>query len=163
MDPKLILLIPAISMMLGAPKVPDYLQVRAEKAAVITVEVVKGFAFERREPLARVAYVWQGGESGFQENPGGSNDKGAACGPMQVHTPEKFVTGATCSKVRADYRLGVLVGVTLIDRLWTQCGSLAGALTAYSTDGKCHTWVLPIVTRRCKIAGLSGECRLPGA
>lgn len=162
---KLIDLIPAISMMLGAPNVPDYLKTRAESAAKITVDVVEAFPFERREALARVAFVFQGGESGFQANPKGSNDKGAACGAMQVHTPEKFVAGATCAKVRADYRLGVVAGVTIINMLWDRCGSLSGALTAYATDGTtCHKgWVLPLVSKRCKTAGLSSECRMTGA
>jgi hypothetical protein len=160
---KLLLLIPAISLMLGAPTVPGPLRARAEAAAKITVDVAQSFPLERREQLARMAYVFQAAESGFVADPKGSNDQGAACGAMQVHTPYKFVEGATCAKVRADYRLGVLVGMTLMNLLWDKCGSPAAALTAYSTNGQCPgTWVLPVVSRRCKIAGLSSDCRLPG-
>lgn len=161
---KLLLLLPAVSLMLGAPKVPTALELRAKSAAAITVDVAQGFPLERREPLARVAFVFQAAESGFVGNPKGSNDQGAACGPMQVHTPEKFVPGATCAKVRADYKLGVLVGMTLMNQLWDKCGGLAAALTAYATNGQCPgSWTLPLVTRRCKIAGLSSDCRMPGA
>ena len=158
---KLISLLPAISLMLGAPTVPSALRSRAECAAKITVEVAQGFPADRREQLARIAFVFQAGESGFVGNPKGSNDQGAACGPMQVHTPEKWLPGATCAKVRADYKLGVQVGMTLMNMLWDKCGGPAAALTAYATNGQCPgTWVLPLVQRRCKIAGLSSDCRL---
>lgn len=135
---------------------------RAVSASDVVLVEVQAFPADRREPLARVAVEWFGYESGYSMNPRGYNDKGDACGIGQVHSPHTYLKGATCDKVRTDLNLSVRVALVVIDRLWTQCGSLGGAMTAYSSNIGCpiNGWVLPMVSFRCKEAGLTAQCKL---
>lgn len=144
----------------------DPLMIRATANAVaievVTEKLVKNPI--ERETWARIAFVFGYFEASWLSNPAGSNDNGAACGVMQVHTPEKFVPGATCAAVRKSLALGYEVGLTLMLQLEAQCGSKAAALTAFATNGTCPKgWTLPIIKRRCKMAGLTEECRAKAA
>ena len=143
---------------------PLMIRATANAAAIETVteKLVKNPI--ERETWARIAFVFGFFEASWLSNPKGDNDKGAACGVMQVHTPEKFVPGATCTAVRKDLALGYEVGLTLMLQLEAQCGSKAAALTAFATNGTCPKgWTLPLIKRRCKMAGLTEECRAKAA
>lgn len=140
--------------------------VRAAENAAAVETVVEKLVSNPTERLAwaRIIYVFGYFEASWLANPKGSNDQGSACGVMQVHTPEKFLPGATCSAVRKDLALGYEVGLTLMLQLEAQCGSKAAALTAYATNGSCPKgWILPLVRKRCKLAGLTSDCRLLSA
>lgn len=126
----------------------------------------------RREALARVLLVFGFFEGSWYASPKGDNDAGTACGVMQVHDPQLLVEGATCKKVRASMDLGYEVGLRLILREEEKCGSLGASLTMFAMGpykdpktGKltCPPFVLPAISKRCKIAGLSAECRPTGA
>ncbi len=144
--------------------IPSPLQLRAEHASEAALAVVEqlpaSVSADHRLSYAKLLFVWSGYESSWYASPPGDNDKGAACGIMQIHTPEKWVPGATCEKVRASAHLGYVVGLTVIRQLEAKCGSLVAGLTAYSTDGACHNYVLPLVRKRCKLAGLTEGCVL---
>jgi hypothetical protein len=150
----------------AAPLPNDPVLARAAVSAQTIVRVVERVVPSPVEQKAwtRILFTFGGFESGWWKSPKGWNDNGNACGVLQVHTPQKYVPGATCDKVRKDLELGYEVGLRLMLQLEEHCGSKASALTAYAT-GVCgtSTFVLPLVKRRCKVAGLTAECRLPGA
>jgi hypothetical protein len=133
-----------------------------------------------RDTWVKIAWTWAGYESGWHPSPKGPNDDGAACGVLQVHVGEVVAAlepdmpGITCKKVRADLALGVEAGLRIMLYFEQKCGSKAAAMTAFSTNGLCPVyenpvtkvkggWVLPIVKKRCKLAGLTDECRPTGA
>lgn len=145
-----------IGLMLPAS---DPAVVRASAAADDVIVVVqKRVEPAHREKWARILFAWGYYEASWWANPKGSNDQGAACGVMQVHNPEKYLDGASCARVRADRQLGFAVGLELLLKLEKDCGSTAGALTAYSMDGACKPYVIPLVASRCKKAGLTASC-----
>ena len=112
---------------------------------------------EERETYGRVAFVWSFYESAWWASPPGSNDKGAACGVLQVHSPELFVPGATCGGLRADRRLGYRVGLLAMRHFVATCGGLRAGLTAYSTTGTCPKkgWTIRLVVDRLALAGVA--------
>lgn len=128
--------------------------VRAEAASRDVIAAVEDLPEAERETWGRVAYVWAFYEAGWFTDPKGSNDDSQACGILQIHTPEKWLPGATCKAVREDRVLGFRAGIALMRLLRDKCGSLRGAMVAYSTDGACHDYAVPIVTRRLKLAGV---------
>lgn len=104
-----------------------------------------------REACARIAFVWAAYESGWYTNPPGSNDDGKACGVLQVHLPAD-----RCKAARASLDVGFDEGLSLMVSLRAKCGSWGGGLTAYSMKGECPKgWVLPLVVRRMKLAGVA--------
>jgi hypothetical protein len=113
----------------------------------------------------RLLIVWAFHESALRANPPGSNDKGHACGALQVHVdslPEGWLPPAwTCARLRADRRLGLLAGYIVMGNLMGKCGSAAAGLTAFVSDGQCHKSTYEIVRVRCVEAGLTSECELP--
>ena len=117
------------------PLPPDHpIMVRAAGAAAdlaLELEALP-LTHEERETYGRVAYVWSFYEAAWWTSPPGSNDAGAACGVMQVHSPELFVPGATC-------------------------GGLRAGLTAYSTTGLCPKkgWTIRLVVDRLALAGVA--------
>jgi len=126
----------------------------------------------RREALARLLLVFGFFEGSWYASPKGDNDAGTACGVLQVHAPQLLVEGATCTKVRASMDLGYEVGLRLILREEDKCGSLGASLTMFAMgpwfDPKtkkfsCPPFVLPAIQKRCKIAGLTADCRPTGA
>ena len=139
------------------------IMVRADEAAKAISEKVAlvygDLSAEEQEKRARVAYVWAFHESGWQANPKGSNDQGAAAGLFQVHVmsvPKGVLPeGFTASGIRADIGMGAEAGLRLIKYLEEKCGSLRAGMTAFSTNGSCPTkgWTITLVTRRCAEAG----------
>lgn len=105
-----------------------------------------------------IAFVYAGAEGGFHASPPGFNDAGAACGPHQVHVAEAkaiLEPGMTCEAIRKDLSMGLRAGLLVMKSLTKDCGSMAGALTAYGTNGQCpKNWTLPAVIKRMKIAKL---------
>lgn len=102
----------------------------------------------------------------------GTNDGGNACGVGQVHVDEiqsltnwKGVLEPewTCRAVRKDRVLGFRVMIRILKRLEVDCGSTAAAWSAYAGTLGCRTFVLPLVKKRCKRAGLTEACELPEA
>lgn len=146
----------------GLKAIPDAFQSRGEAAAEDVSAAVamlpSGVPEDRREVYARLLFTWSFFESSWLANPPGSNDKGSACGVLQIHTPELWLPGATCAKVRASRKLGYLVGLTVIRQLEKKCGSLGSAMTAFSTYGMCQVKILPLVSRRYQLAGLTAAC-----
>lgn len=139
---------------------------RAAKAAADCETASKRLKVDddSRDALRVVAFASSYYESNWYENPYGDNDKSKACGVMQTHTPERFVAGATCEKVRVDRVLGYQVGMEILLNRWRACGTLEAAMTAYgSKGGVCPQggWVLPTVKKRLKFAGVDGSLRLP--
>lgn len=107
------------------------------------------------EKRAKIVFAMGFFESSFHVSPPGYNDDGKACGRMQVHSPEKFVEGATCAKVRADGVLGWEAGIAVLQKFEAKCGTIVGALNAYAWDGECHPGVvMDLVRQRCIKAGL---------
>ena len=155
-------LLSAILATMGVPKgvrLPDAQMARYDECAGDVVEVVSSMMPpERAKVIAPIAYVFALKEGNCEASPRGFNDDGAACGVMQTHTPEKILDGATCAKVRADRKLGIRVGVTLMLRKEAECGSLRAGLTAYATSGACPAkgWTIGLVLKRCELAG--GVC-----
>jgi len=153
------ILLPTLATM-GLPtsvKLPDShpLILRATSCAADVVEVVDSLPEHQRTLWAPVLYVWALKEGGCYADPPGSSDDRAACGVTQVHEPQKVIAGATCAKVRADRKLGLQVGLTLMIQLAKKCGTIGGGMTAYSTNGACTGgWVLPLVKHRLKLAGV---------
>lgn len=102
-------------------------------------------------------FVWSYYESSWLANPPGSNDDGRACGVLQVHVgelpPGVLPPKWTCARVREDRVLGYEAGALLMRHLIVKCGSVEAGLTAYATDGACHTYVLPLARRRIQLAG----------
>jgi hypothetical protein len=160
----LLALLTGILATMGVPKsvrLPDShpSMVRYDACAADVVEVVSSMVPpERVGVIAPIAYVFALKEGNCQANPKGDNDKGAACGVMQTHTPDLILPGATCEKVRADRKLGIRVGVTLMLAKEAECGSMRAGLTAYATNGACPAkgWTINLVLERCKLAG--GVC-----
>jgi hypothetical protein len=164
-------LAPDHPVMIRADKTYDTIYAVASKLTQNPVE---------RDAWVKIAFTWAGYESGWHPSPKGSNDDGAACGVLQVHVGEVIsmlepgMPGITCKKVRASLDLGVEAGLRVMLYFEAQCGSKAAAMTAFSTNGLCPVyenpvtkvktgWTLPIVKKRCKLAGLTDECRMPGA
>lgn len=155
-----------LALSFGAPITlpPQHeLSVRSNGAAEDVVAVVQEateLTPAEQEQWARVLYVWSFYESAWRANPPGFNDDGHACGVMQTWAPHKIVEGATCSKVRADRRLGYRVGFTLMRQKFTECGSMQSALVAFSMYGSCPKpgTTIQLVQHRCKLAGLGKRC-----
>lgn len=153
------ILLALVVTFVGSQKVADHPHVRgrAEKSADAIIKVTEERIPEegRRASYQRALFRWGYGEGGWYANPPGDNDKGAACGVMQVHEPWKIIPGATCEKVRKDLELGYRVGMELLIQLEEKCGSLGKALNVYSIYGAtCSTKIHPLVLRRCKEAGV---------
>lgn len=148
---------------MGVPKgvhlpASDPFMVRSNGCADDVLEVTRELVPEAQvSTWAPIVFVFAQKESACRTNPAGFNDDGNACGVLQVHTPEKIVPGATCAKVRADRKLGLRVGLTLMLAKAKECGSIRGGLTAFAMRGECPKgWTLPLVVQRCKLAG--GVC-----
>lgn len=119
------------------------------------------------ERCGRIAFVMGHFEGANEASPKGSNDKGGACGVMQVHVdvvPEGWLPAEwTCSALRADRELGYRAGLRVLRRLEDKCGSLGGALTAFATHGECpkknpatgKPYVLMLMQARCHKAGVT--------
>lgn len=103
-----------------------------------------------------IAYVFSFYESGFQADPSGYNDAGSACGVGQAHMVEKVDPTLTCALVRTDRKLGYRAMLLWLLKFEAACGSRRAALSAYATDGRCHTWTPKVVAWRC--AQVPGEC-----
>ena len=139
---------------------PIMLRAAANAAAIeaVTEKIVKNPI--ERETWARIAFVFGYFEASWLSNPKGSNGNRAPCGLKQGQNPEKFLPGPPFAQVRKEQPLGYEVGITLMMQLEAQCGSKAAALTAFATNGTCPKgWTLPLIKRRCKMAGLTEECR----
>jgi len=167
---KAILMALVITLLPFKPEPEGEVMKRAAKAAEAAAYIVSyrigdvknpTNALRQRETWARIMFVFAYYEASWYASPKGSNDEGRACGVLQVHNPEKYVTGYDCKSVRGSLEKGFDVGLALMMRLEKQCGSKKAALTAYATDGACHNWTLPLVVKRCKEAGLTEECELP--
>lgn len=155
----------------GAKLPPTHpLIVRAETAATIMVSEVPSvfpkLSVKEQEARARAAYVWLFWESRMEANPKGSNDQGTACGGAQVH-PDLFPEGTfsseiTCASMRADLRMSVRGELIAIRYFESKCGTLARALSAYSTKGDCPPagYTLKLVQDRCVDAGLTKQCEV---
>lgn len=153
----LVAILPDLLEMMGVPrevKLPDghpvVVRARATATALARIE---------EDPAWRaIAFVYAGAEGGFHASPPGWNDAGAACGPHQVHVAEAKAIldpGMTCEAIRKDLSMGLRAGLLVMKSLTKTCGSVAGALTAYGTNGQCpKTWTLPVVIKRMKIAKL---------
>lgn len=119
------------------------------------------------EQCGRVAMVMGHFESANQANPKGSNDKGGACGSMQVHVssvPEGWLPKEwTCAALRADRELGYRAGLRVVRRLWDKCGSLGAGLSAFAMHGECppinpatgKRYVLMLIQSRCHKGGVT--------
>ena len=59
-------------------------------------------------------------ESGWRADALG--DGGKSCGIMQTQQPQKWISGSTCDKVRADGKLGYRVGLAILRHAKTTCG-----------------------------------------
>ena len=144
----------------GAALPPEHpIMVRARGAADDLLEAVAAEA-EHEPALVRAAYVWSFYESGWYASPVGPNDKGGACGVLQIHVsslPKGWIPPEwTCAAVRKDRVLGYRAGLRVLRRLVDRCGSLRGGLHAYSTTGACPAPAAPpirVVLERCKVAG----------
>ena len=66
---------------------------------------------------------------------------------------EWLPAGWTCAALRKDRVLGWRAGIRIMRRLIDKCGSVKSGLTAFATDGACHTWTPAIVVYRMKLAG----------
>ncbi len=124
----------------------------------------------RREEYARASYGWSYYEASWLANPygrpdgsvaPGTNDGGLACGVMQPHVGEiralptwAGVVPWTCLQVRQDRVLGYRAGLRVLLELERRCGSVCGALTAYSTDLSCKPWTAAVVVKRSRVLGL---------
>jgi len=156
----LLALLGSILSSMGVPKgtklkANDPLVVRYAGCVDDVVEVTNELPEYMRSVWASVTIVMVMAESACQANPPGHNDDGKACGPLQTHHPEWDIPGATCDKVRKDRKLGIRVGLTRMIRLSRDCGSIGAGLTAYAMTGTCPKgWVLPLVAKRLKIAGI---------
>ena len=147
----LLLLVPAL---VGMPLPTGHpFSARARGAAEDVIAAVEtpedGIPALERATWARRAFIWGYYESAFTT--AASGDGGASCGVLQVTTPERWLTGATCARVKADRVLGFRVGITVMRMLVTKCGSVRAGLTAYATDGACHPWTLALVERRLRM------------
>lgn len=155
----LLAILPALFASMGVTaRLPENhpLMTRAESCAQDVLTVVKSRVQpERQDVWARVLFTFAELEGGCLASPVGFNDAGRACGVLQVHNPEKVIEGATCEKVRKSRKLGLEVGLVLMMQLTDQCGSIGEGLTAYAMYGACPSqgYVLPLVKRRCKMAG----------
>ena len=142
----------------GAPALPDthpMLRHALAAAPIVATETI-GLPPTVRTKFARVVYTMAGFESGWQANPKGSNDKGSACGPIQLHDPQLYYQpDVHCDDLRKDLRLGFRAGMAVLWDLSVKYGTLAAGLTAYATDGSNHgAWVLPEIAKRCALAGV---------
>lgn len=136
------------------------ISVRADGAAddLVTATLLEA---EHEPALVRAAWVWSFYESSWWANPKGSNDKGGACGVMQVHVAAVVSAGWvpsdwTCAALRKDRVLGYRAGLRVLRRLVDRCGSLRAGLTAYSTTGACPVPGTPpirVIVERCAVAG----------
>lgn len=102
----------------------------------------------------------------------GTNDGGNACGVGQVHVDEiqtlsnwkgVLEPSWTCRAVRKDRVLGFRVMLRVLLQLEKDCGSTAAAWSAYAGTLGCKSYVMPLVKKRCKRAGLTELCELPEA
>lgn len=149
-------LLASLPRLTGLPKLPEKhpFMVRASQAAdhLLAALVADGIEhLSDRDTWAWRGWVWAFHESALTQDALGDN--GASCGYMQVMTPEKVLTGATCEKVRKDGVLGFRVGLGLMKRLIDKCGSVRSGLTNYATGKDCPTWTIQLVTKRMKLAG----------
>jgi hypothetical protein len=140
----------------GAPALPDTHPMlrHALDAAPIVAEEASMWPEATRIAAARMVFTMGGFESGWQADPKGSNDDGGACSFGQVHSPERYLPGATCAVVRKDLRLGIRVTFAVVALLTQRHGTMAAGLTAYAT-GSYKGWILAEVTRRCALAGVA--------
>lgn len=138
------------------------LRTRADGAAQDIVAVVNerlpDAAPEERLAWAKVLFVWSRYEATWLADPKGSNDHGSACGILQIHNPHKYLDGATCEKIRKDRRLGLKAALEVMLSMTAKCGTRGGGLSAFSGDGMCPTVVFPLVSMRCRKAGLTSTC-----
>lgn len=134
-----------------------WLPQRGEAAMLDAVAAVQAMKLSDadQERYARLAVVFGFYEGAWLASPRGSNDNGAACGVMQVWSPERILPGATCAKVRADRVLGFRVGLLTIQQLEARCGSLRKALNSYATGRDCPEYHIALVDKRCAMAGVS--------
>lgn len=142
----------------GSPPLPEThpLLRHAYAAAQILAEETAGVDPAMRSPFARMVFTMAGFESGWQANPKGSNDLGAACGALQLHDPQiHYRPDVSCTMLRKDLRLGLRAGMAVIRALTAKHGHLAAGLTAYATDGTYKGWILPEIARRCALAGVN--------
>lgn len=149
-------LLASLPKLTGLPALPakHWFMVRAAQAADNLIAALEADGIDKlsdRDVWAWRGWVWAYHESGFQVDALGDN--GASCGYLQVMTPEKVLTDATCDKVRKDGVLGFRVGLGLMKRLIDKCGSTRSGLTNYATGKECPTWTLPLVAKRMKLAG----------
>jgi hypothetical protein len=153
----LLVILPDLLELMGVPrevKLPDSHPVMVRARAVAT-------ALARVEDDAKwraIAFVYAGAEGGFHASPPGFNDAGKACGILQLHAADAkaiLEPGMTCEAIRKDLSMGLRAGLLVMKSLVKDCGSMAGALTAYGTNGQCpKNWTLPLVIKRMKIAKL---------
>lgn len=138
---------------------------RAGSRASEIVEVVEAMVHDdkEREAWERGLFGWEFWESSWHVSPPGSNDQGAACGVLQIHSPENIVPGTTCSMLRKDSKLAVKVALTFLLEREKTCGSKAAAWTAFSWDGACHNTTINLVKGRCLYVGLTEKCELKPA
>jgi len=153
----LLSILPGLLEMMGVPqtiKLPDGHPVIVRAKAVATALA----RIEEDASWRAIAFVYAGAEGGFHASPPGFNDAGAACGPHQVHAAEAKAIldpDMTCEAIRKDLSMGLRAGLLVMKSLTKTCGSMAGALTAYGTNGQCPKgWTLTIVTKRLKVAKL---------
>lgn len=150
-------LLALVAKLVGSPLPEGHAVTLRAAAALVAVEAAlaaEGVEGEELGTWARRLWGWSYWESSWQSDPKGSNDNGSACGTLQVHGPERLLSGATCAAVRKSAVLGYRVGYRLMRELVTTCGSVERALGAYAT-GQCGG-APQLVRRRCKL--LSDPC-----
>lgn len=157
----LLALVPIILQTMGVPKSVQLhdthpVMVRVASCADDVVEVCSLLPESTRTVWCSVTFMMAMKEGNCYASPPGSNDNGAACGPLQVHNPEKEIKGATCEKVRADRKLGLRVGMVRMIRLSKECGSVGAGLTAFATYGACPPkgQVLHLIKERLKLINI---------
>lgn len=122
------------------------------RASTAADHIAAALAAEGVPEAARAAWSYRAFVMAYYESSwtvSALGDGGAACGYLQVTTPEKWLKGATCASVRTDGVAGMRVGIAVMRMLIDRCGSVKAGLTAYATDGACHPWVAKEIVRRC--------------
>ena len=148
----------ALAVSLSTPYIPK------EKQRLITEDVIHVVSVSEplfqdtdskvaREKTAKLLLVWAWLESAWNARAVG--DGGQSIGVLQI--TRQWLGSSTVAEVLADRRLGLRIGLGIMRQARDKCGSVKSGLGMYAS-GKCGH-ALPIAAHRCKLAGLTSECR----
>jgi len=165
MNPLYVGILPLLLPSMGVPaKLPEdhEVMIRANEAATDLDLVFEDPVIKSRIDPSKLnawksmTYVMHGKEAGLHADPKGSNDRGNACGALQVWAPY-LPEGLTCKQVRASRKLGLRAGIIVALNYRDLCGESLGEAWSAFAMGHCGPkgMSLKIILERCRLAKVS--------